>query len=131
MRALSLLQTAVSDGRLDLSEFDRRSAIAVEAGLDGPLRALEGVPPAQVTRSQRRNSVPSRSGYVTALRIEWSAWIGVSLINLTTWLIIALTVTPVYFWPVWVIGPWGMVLGVREVVEFVRRKRSWCQGSIR
>lgn len=123
LQALSLLQTAVNDGRIDLKEFDRRSQILVEGGPEGLARAMSGIDSTKIQAAQPRS--PSRqSGYALALRIEWAARLGVSLINLTVWITIFLTVTPVYFWPAWVIGPWGIALSVRQIVELVRRKKA-------
>jgi hypothetical protein len=41
----------------------------------------------------------------------WRAWLRTSLIVLTVWAAASLASWELlYFWPVWVIGPWGAIL---------------------
>jgi hypothetical protein len=40
----------------------------------------------------------------------WRAWAGTSVIVVTIWLITGIAGSFGYFWPIWVIGPWGAVL---------------------
>ena len=131
-RALTVLQEAVGNGRIDLVEFDRRSALIVQATPTSIAQALDGLAPTeqhhsqQVQRPRHRQHSRSRrrSGYGIALQIEWAAWACVSVINIAIWLIIAVAVKPVYFWPVWVIGPWAVALGIREAIQLLKGKRS-------
>ena len=42
---------------------------------------------------------------------SWRAWLSTSLIVLTIWAVTSLASWEFhYFWPIWVIGPWGAVL---------------------
>jgi hypothetical protein len=42
---------------------------------------------------------------------SWRAWLTTTLIVLTVWGVTSLANWQlVYFWPVWVFGPWGAVL---------------------
>jgi hypothetical protein len=43
-------------------------------------------------------------------------------VNVVIWLLVAITSGPVYFWPMWVAGPWGAVLLVLTVAERGRRR---------
>ena len=47
----------------------------------------------------------------------WRAWAGTAAIVLTIWLLTGLSGTFGYFWPMWVIGPWGAVLLMRTLAE--------------
>jgi hypothetical protein len=50
-------------------------------------------------------------------RIEWSIWASVGAINVLVWVLLSLATTSlVYPWPIWVIGPWGLVLLTRTVL---------------
>jgi hypothetical protein len=45
---------------------------------------------------------------------SWRSWTTTSLIVLAIWAATALAAwNLLYFWPIWVIGPWGVVLLVR------------------
>ncbi|MGH3714701.1 MAG: DUF1707 SHOCT-like domain-containing protein [Micromonosporaceae bacterium] len=115
------LKHAVDEGRLDLGEYDERLAAAYAAKTYGELTALTGDLPGPVPaahsqlatsediaaeiRSSRR---PSR-GYRWS---PWRPWATVALITTGIWFITNLGGSPGfgYFWPVWVIVPWGLVL---------------------
>jgi Domain of unknown function (DUF1707) len=50
------------------------------------------------------------------LRSAWRAWLTTALIVLTVWAATSLASWEFhYFWPVWVIGPWGAVLLARTL----------------
>lgn len=50
------------------------------------------------------------------LRSAWRAWLTTGLIVLTVWAATSLASWEfLYFWPVWVIGPWGAVLLARTL----------------
>jgi hypothetical protein len=41
----------------------------------------------------------------------WGSWLTTALIVTTIWLITSLSAGALlFFWPIWVIGPWGAVL---------------------
>jgi Domain of unknown function (DUF1707) len=121
------LRAALDEGRLELDEFDERVAEAYRAKtyaeLDRLLTDLPGVTP--VSRSQL---VPTPSP-VTApvpavppstvprwLAALWGTWAAAVGINVVIWLLVSISNTDlVYFWPMWVAGPWGAVLVVATV----------------
>lgn len=95
----------LTDGRLDLAEYDRRVAHVYAAATRDDLDAVLADLPARVAPPRR-----------TPLwqRIELVAWAGVGLLNLAIWGAVCLGVgTLIYPWPAWVIGPWGAVLLLR------------------
>lgn len=134
IEALSLLQNAVGDGRIDLDEFDRRSAMLVESDPASTSAALAGLeqmapgvvakrdaPSAPVQRSGRRGGLSARDIYRAELKFEVGLWFTVSLVVLVIWGIVAFTASPTYFWPAWVIGPWGALLAARGAIEMGRK----------
>lgn len=109
----------MSAGRLTLAEYDERVARAYAARTLGDLTELTAdlpavgiqpiAPPAPndspVARSACRPAGRGRNPHA------WSAWLRTALIVTTIWLISSLSSgAPDYFWPMWVVGPWGAVL---------------------
>ncbi|MGI5217207.1 DUF1707 SHOCT-like domain-containing protein [Nocardia sp. CA-290969] len=100
----------LGDGRIDLAEYDERVAqvykSATREGLKDVLADLPQPSPARM--------VAPRDRFPIWQRIEASAWLGVGALVLVIWAVISLGVGAfTYFWPIWVIGPWGAVLAVR------------------
>jgi len=127
-QAVLHLGTAFGEGRLDLAEYDERLAAAYSAKTasdllhltaDLPLasrahpaasaaRPGPGSPDAEPRLATRNQD----SGW---LRSAWLAYATVVSINLVVWLALGLGkgFDFPYFWPMWVAGPWGVVLLVR------------------
>jgi hypothetical protein len=45
----------------------------------------------------------------------WTALFAVTGVNTAIWFLVLITHGPVYFWPIWVFGPAGAVLGAAEL----------------
>jgi Domain of unknown function (DUF1707) len=110
----------MSAGRLTVAEYDERLARAYAARTYGELEALTADLPRPATQPLApASSAPSAAhdwhhgGWSGGpnLQAAWRNWIVVAVIVLTVW-----TATSIgsgefrYFWPIWVIGPWGAVL---------------------
>ena len=125
MAVASALGEHMSAGRLSLAEYDERVTSAYAARTFGdlaeltadlpvignhPVEAPAPAPaPAPARRSEARRACgPASSGSTVQ---AWQAWLRTALIVTTIWLITSLSAGgPIYFWPMWVIGPWGAVL---------------------
>ncbi|MGN9906158.1 DUF1707 SHOCT-like domain-containing protein [Phytohabitans sp. LJ34] len=122
------LRTALNEGRLELHEFDERVVEAYRAktyaDLDRLLTDLPGVAP--VSRSQLAPaSAPAMPTPVPAappgtvprwLAALWGTWAAAVGINVVIWLLVSISNAElVYFWPIWVAGPWGAVLVVATI----------------
>ena len=108
-QAITALGRHVGDGRLDLAEFSSRSERATAARTRSELDALladlpRPVDPAREQRSRR-----------AALAATWGPWALTGLICLVIWSAVALGGGGLYFWPMWVIGPWGALLALGTV----------------
>lgn len=118
------LRLAVDEGRLDLYEYDDRLRAAYAAKtyaeLDHLLDDLPEPVPAQQAEVARQGgavahdpSVPAPDGrYPGATRqwlVEnWAPYFSVVTISVAGWAIISMMAWEVlYFWPIWVAGPWG------------------------
>jgi hypothetical protein len=109
----------MSAGRLTLAEYDERVAHAYTARTFGELAELTADLPASGTHlaaapaPTRRHEVQGACGPAGRGRNAhaWNAWLRTALIVTTIWLISSLSSgAPDYFWPMWVVGPWGAVL---------------------
>ncbi|MQY28111.1 DUF1707 SHOCT-like domain-containing protein [Nocardia aurantia] len=103
----------LSDGRIDLTEYDQRVAtVWATTTRDDLQRVLGDLPPV------RAASTPAQPGSRRRIplwqRIEASAWLGVSLLCVVIWALVGIGLGEfTYPWPLWVIGPWGAVLVFR------------------
>ncbi len=121
-------------GRLTLAEYEERLTKVYETKTFGGLAALTAdlpptpgtrTPPSAPARPPRPVHVPAHvPGHVNAcgagpwgtLQDSWRAWSTTALIVLTVWLVTSVASTEfLYFWPAWVIGPWGAVLLARTI----------------
>jgi hypothetical protein len=119
----------MSAGRLTLEEFDERLTRAYAAKTFGELDELTADLPAldRPGREDRRTTPapasspasvcrPGSSPHGNDIRSAWRGWLTTALIVLTVWATTSLASWELhYFWPIWVIGPWGAVLLARTV----------------
>lgn len=122
-RVAERLREAVGEGRLTLDECDERLRGVWAAKTFGELdQFLVDLPaPATAEHSQvvpatspKAPVPPSRHEptlklprWIAAL---WGLWLAVVLVNLVIWFLVVIgTGELVYFWPMWVAGPWGAV----------------------
>jgi hypothetical protein len=119
------LKTALDEGRLNLSEYDERLAKAFAARTYGELDSLLDDLPASITGRDSvvpaQPSAPAAAGQPMAsgparvphwLEAIWGGWFTCSVICTVIYL---LTSPGGYFWPIWVIAPWGVLLLLRTV----------------
>jgi DUF1707 SHOCT-like domain len=118
------LRTAVDEGRLSLDEYDQRLSTAYAAKTYGDLDNLLADLPGKTLRPADQTvattgekapaeGVPEPRAWVWA---AWSGWFSVALINIGIWIVASLASDrPVYFWPIWVFGPWGVILLLRTL----------------
>ncbi|MEU7675070.1 DUF1707 domain-containing protein [Micromonospora taraxaci] len=127
------LRVALNEGRLDLHEYDERLQRAYSARTYAELDALlTDLPP--VTPTQRSALEPAlaagvpvgppgdqpvaaaRGVTVRWLGEVWQPYLRVIAIVVTIWAVTSLlSAELLYFWPIWVAGPWGAVLVIRTV----------------
>jgi hypothetical protein len=111
----------MSAGRLTLAEYDERVASAYAARtldelaeLTADLPAVRSHPVAAPAQRPEVRPACGPSGRRTAH--AWQAWLGTALIVTTIWLLTSLSAGhPDYFWPMWVVGPWGAVLLAQQL----------------
>jgi hypothetical protein len=120
----------MSAGRLTVAEYDERLARAYAARTYGELAALT----ADLPQPAPQPPVPARTAHVPgpgasacgwsggpSREAAWRNWAVTAAIVLTVWIATAIGSPELpYFWPIWVIGPWGAVL----LAQTAGRRRS-------
>src|SRR4051794_19783737 len=121
------LGRALSDGRLTVDEYEERLAKAYAARTYADLDPLTAdLPRAGTTRppapAPTSAPIPGPAGmrapapWGHSVRAIWASWLTTALIVTTIWLATSIgNGHPDYFWPIWVIGPWGAVLLARTI----------------
>lgn len=113
-------------GRLTLAEYEERISQVYEtktlgglAALTADLPASPGTRPASTAPARRPHPTHVNAcgtGPMGSLQDAWRAWVTTGLIVLTVWLVSSVASGGLtYFWPGWVIGPWGAVLLARTL----------------
>ena len=135
------LRGALDEGRLKMDEYLERMGLAYEAVTYGDLVPLyrdlpeakpavrpqpAAAPPAPVPAPHAE--VARRGGFAglpTPLKVLWTIWATVVSINVVIWVLVSATTAQlIYPWPLWVAGPWGVVLlGVTALVSTIRHGR--------
>jgi Domain of unknown function (DUF1707) len=118
----TVLGEHMSAGRLTLEEYDERLALAYAAKTYGELAELTAdLPKASTPRTPvpQQAAPPAQHGqWGWDDHHSWRAWASTSIIVLVIWAATSLANWELlYFWPVWVIGPWGAVLLARTLTS--------------
>ncbi|WP_280258891.1 DUF1707 SHOCT-like domain-containing protein [Nocardia wallacei] len=116
-----LLSRHLSEGRIDLAEYDQRVArVYATTTRDDLQLVLSDLPKLPRQRAAAPGRNPARLPIWQ--RIEGGAWLGVGVLCLVIWGLISLgTGEFTYPWPLWVIGPWGAVLVFRVLTGWESR----------
>ncbi|MEO3799169.1 DUF1707 domain-containing protein [Nonomuraea sp. B1E8] len=112
-RVAAILREHTAQGRLTMEEFNERLEQLYQTKTYGELARLTSDLP-DVDLRNRPAKVESKSvkkGAHPGLVAAWQTWAVASGINWVIWLIVSITSSDlVYPWPLWVMGPWGVVL---------------------
>ncbi|MCZ2858781.1 DUF1707 SHOCT-like domain-containing protein [Blastococcus sp. VKM Ac-2987] len=128
----TVLGQAMSDGRLTVAEYDERLARAYTARTFGELAPLTADLPRSAGASAARpagavaetaadpaaacGGVPGRH-----LWAVWGSWASTALIVLAVWAVSSIGAGEfLYFWPFWVIVPWGAMLAFGTLGDRLR-----------
>ncbi|MBM7791182.1 DUF1707 SHOCT-like domain-containing protein [Tenggerimyces flavus] len=123
-RVVRQLSEHLATGRLTMPEFDERVSAAYEARTYGALdQLLRDLPREELARPA------AASVAATAPRRKrdhgvWASWLATSVIVLFIYLMTSLGSGEAgYFWPMWVIGPWGLLLAIGTAAERLNAPR--------
>ena len=115
----AVLGRHMAEGRLTVVEYDDRVARAYAARTYGDLTELTADLPAtdgDRSTAPRAQAAPARACGPTAARgrnagAAWAAWRRTAVIVVSIWAISSVVAMQfIYFWPIWVVGPWGAML---------------------
>ncbi|MBO0828586.1 MAG: DUF1707 domain-containing protein [Streptosporangiales bacterium] len=109
-RIANELRDHYADGRLTMEEFDERIESVYKAKTYGELAPVTADLPAPPP-DPAVQKVEARRRRIAALRAVWGSWASVALICTVIWLLVSISGGGFhYFWPGWVIGPWGAMI---------------------
>ncbi|MFE3458653.1 DUF1707 domain-containing protein [Nocardiopsis aegyptia] len=122
-RVAQLLQEHFAQGRLDHEEFTDRLSRTYKARTvdelelvtqDLPERDLADIQGAGVQPAQGEDGPPGPQLTMRdpALMVPWALYGGVNVLCFVIWLILFLTAGHGYPWFLWVLGPWGILMGL-------------------
>jgi hypothetical protein len=107
------LKAALDEGRLDLHEYDERLQQAYGAKTYGELAPLLTDLPAAAAPTPLAGQAKAQADHLTRrwLLHVWSSYLPAVAITTAIWLISSVSSQEwLYFWPIWVAGPWGLVM---------------------
>jgi uncharacterized protein YjbI with pentapeptide repeats len=121
--------TGASLARADLTDAILRGADLTGADLSGAVLSGVDLSNAKLTGAILTGSASERdvARKATArrrnLRVGWATWLGVSILVNVVWLAswVAGGDSPTYYWPIWVMGPWGAAMILAMVTNRARR----------
>jgi hypothetical protein len=121
------LKAALDEGRLSLGEYDDRVREAYAARTYAELLILVADLPkpglsASEVKARRAADVRREARRLPmALMVLWTIWGAVAAVNLTVWILVAMTVeTDVYVWPIWLLVPGAALAATTVGVQSIR-----------
>jgi hypothetical protein len=118
-RVVQQLGEHLATGRLTMPEFDERVSAAYEAKTYGALdHLLADLPREELARPAPAAAVAVGSPRRAKDAGAWSAWLAATVITVAIWLMTSVGNGEVgYFWPMWVFGPWGLLMLLGTLAE--------------
>jgi uncharacterized protein YjbI with pentapeptide repeats len=121
--------SGASLARADLTDAILRGADLTGADLSGAVLSGTDLSNAKLTGAILTGSASERdvARKVTTrrrnLRVGWATWLGVAILVNVVWLAswAAGGGSPTYYWPIWVMGPWGGAMILASVTHMARR----------
>ncbi len=109
-RVISVLTDSYAEGRLTNDEFQLRVDSVHAARTFGELSALVvDLPNAKTEVNVPETNTVSLRKRRRNLRAGWTSWLGVGISVNVIWVATWITQqgSAPYYWPIWVMGPWG------------------------
>lgn len=130
-RTATLLGLALSQGYLELAEYDQRLQSAFAAQTSAELRALTAdLPAAELRRKDPQRRVARRRAARRSVQWHLAGYLTMVAIVLTVWLAVGLTAGAWYFWPIWPILGAGIGL-LGHALPMRYRMFSPCSVTVR
>ncbi|MEU7910437.1 DUF1707 SHOCT-like domain-containing protein [Microbispora bryophytorum] len=125
-RVAAALREHVAEGRLTIDEFNERLEQVYQSRTYGELATLTSDlpaidlhrPPAAVEPVGRPGPARRDGKAQGSVKSAWSAWAAASAVSWMIWLLSTVAsghlIPP---WPMWVMGPWGVILLIKTVSD--------------
>ncbi|MEV4168659.1 MULTISPECIES: DUF1707 SHOCT-like domain-containing protein [unclassified Nonomuraea] len=128
-RVAAILREHTAQGRITMEEFNERLEELYRSKTYGELAKLTvDLPDVDMRHLPARAApapAPEQRRMHSGMMAAWSAWAVASGINWVIWLIVSITSGDlVYPWPLWVMGPWGVILLMSTIFGNGHPKRS-------
>ncbi|UBU14352.1 DUF1707 SHOCT-like domain-containing protein [Nonomuraea gerenzanensis] len=119
-RVAAILREHTAQGRITMDEFNERLENLYQSKTYGELAKLTSDLPDVDLRhlpvKATAAPTPQHQNMHPGMKAAWSAWAVASGINWVIWLIVSITAGDlIYPWPLWVMGPWGVILLVSTI----------------
>ncbi|MDG4663402.1 DUF1707 domain-containing protein [Mycobacterium sp. 236(2023)] len=122
-----ILGQALTQGYLDMPEYELRLQRVYDAGITPDLRAITAdLPVADLRRNDPRRKAAKLAAARRGIHIHLAAYLAMVVIVLTVWLAVGLGAGSWYFWPVWPIL--GAGIGVLSHALPIRLGFPACPG---
>ncbi|QYC38497.1 hypothetical protein Nocox_04350 [Nonomuraea coxensis DSM 45129] len=125
-RVAAVLREHTAQGRITMDEFNERLEQLYKSKTYGELARLTADLPDVDLRNRPKVSkeVEKRETHA-GMKAAWSAWAIASGVNWVVWLMVQLNSDGfVYPWPMWVMGPWGVILLISTLFGNNQPKRQ-------
>ncbi|MGN9836505.1 DUF1707 SHOCT-like domain-containing protein [Nonomuraea sp. H19] len=126
-RVAAVLREHTAEGRITMEEFNERLEQLYQSKTYGELAKLTADLPDVDLRNRPAKVTPkpvSKAGMHSGMKAAWGAWAMASGINWVIWLIVSVTAGDlIYPWPLWVMGPWGVILLMSTIFGGDQSKR--------
>ncbi|RVX47116.1 uncharacterized protein DUF1707 [Nonomuraea polychroma] len=127
-RVAAILREHTAQGRITMDEFNERLEQLYQSKTYGELAKLTSDLPDVDLRNRpakTAKAIESKDGMHSGMKAAWGAWAMASGINWVIWLIVSISSDGgVYPWPLWVMGPWGVILLVSTIFGSNQPKRN-------
>lgn len=124
---VTILREAFAEGRLSQEEFDERLERAHQARTYADLAVLTtDLPnPATDVAPVNQKEVDKYRKDRKDLRSAWASWLGVGVLVNIIWFATWMGDGPApYYWPIWVIGPWGGAMVIWSLTSKAERPKD-------
>lgn len=127
-RTIARLREHVGTGRISLAEFESRLDTVYAARTEADLAAVVRDLPADRPRNVTSRGVGAVGPRLAAV---WAPWVLTGVICLVIWAATSVGAGhALYFWPIWVIGPWGAVLALGTLTGRAAVRTGCPRGSV-
>ncbi len=119
----AVLREAFAEGRITQSELEARLDEVHAARTYGDLAPITADLPAHAPALPASQELDRKAAKRRRdLRAGWASWLGVSVIVNVVWLAswVAGGDSPGYYWPIWVMGPWGAAMVLATLTQKAR-----------